>query len=255
MGNTSNNSGKSSSSGKELATVDNELKRVAKEINDTVESTINAVAASKIKVGEALLEARALIGDDTKFGDWRQNETVVKSKQHAHYLMQVAKKFKDVPKLVASVNYSTLQELVLADEVAIKWVQEKVAEGKPPTIKETRAKVKETQAERLTPKGTSKKANVQQPSKIISPNASLNEIVQMSLTRRINEVNGRMITGPEGAFIVLGMDPDPQTPCHPHSLLAIGDYWKERAETEIELDMVEQAIEVVEEEFKAWDAT
>ena len=98
-------------SGRELAVpVVVELETIAKEINNTVESTINTVAASKISVGEHLLQARALIGNDQAFGEWRISETVVKSKQHAHYLMQVAKKFSDVPKLVATVNYSTLQE-------------------------------------------------------------------------------------------------------------------------------------------------
>jgi hypothetical protein len=241
-------------SGRELShLVVEDLRNIAIEINKTVESTINTVAASKIKVGENLLEARALIGNDQAFGEWRISETVVKSKQHAHYLMQVAKKFSDAPKLIATVNYSTLQELVLADQVAIKWVQDRVDEGKAPTIKETRAKVKETQAERLAPreqKGTSKKAGINKTGKV-APNININATILMSLTHRFEaaaETEDTLLA----AYLILGMDPDPQSPMHRHNLRAIRDTWYESTDIDSYKDAINGAYDIVEKEFKEW---
>ena len=241
-------------SGRELAVpVVAELKAIASDINKTVESTINAVATSKITVGEHLLQARALIGNDQAFGEWRISETVVKSKQHAHYLMQVAKKFKDAPKLIETVNYSTLQELVLADSVAIKWVTDRVAEGKPPTVKETRAKVKETQAERLAPreqKGTSKKAGVNKTGRV-APNIDINATILMSLTHRFEaaaETEDTLIA----AYLILGIDPDPQAPMHRHNLRAIRDTWYESTDIDSYKDAINGAFDIVEKEFKEW---
>jgi hypothetical protein len=241
-------------SGKELSpAVVKDLSEIAREINTTVESTINTVAASKIKVGEALLEARALIGEDQAFGLWRSSETVVKSKQHAHYLMQVAKKFSDAPKLIETVNYSTLQELVLADSVAIKWVTDRVAEGKPPTVKETRAKVKETQAERLAPreqKGTSKKAGINKTGKV-APNIDRNATILMSLTHRFEAAADTEDTL-AAAYLILGLDPDPQAPMHRHNLRAIRDIWYESTEVDSYKDAINGAYDIVEKEFKEW---
>ncbi len=241
-------------SGRELAvTVVEELVTIASSINKTVESTINAVATSKITVGEHLLQARALIGNDQAFGEWRKSETVVKSKQHAHYLMQVAKKFKDAPKLIATVNYSTLQELVLADQVAIKWVTDRVAEGKPPTVKETRAKVKETQAERLAPreqKGTSKKAGINKNGKV-APNININATILLSLTHRFEaaaETEDTLLA----AYLILGIDPDPQAPMHRHNLRAIRDTWYESTEIDSYKDAINGAYDIVEKEFREW---
>lgn len=229
------------------------LAKIAIEINQEVDRTVKMVVQGKLKVGELLLEARSLLIDDFAFGEWRTENTVVQSKQHAHYLMQVAKRFAAEPKLIESVNYSTLQELVLADQKDIEWVQDKVKKGEKPTVAEVRTKVKETQAERLAPKGTSKKAGLNGPtSGPVNPNMSLNELVTRPLTKRIQQVVEREIKGIEGDFIILGMDPDPQTPCHSHVLKAIRDLWEESTDDANELRAVKDSYERVREEFTNW---
>lgn len=254
-------SGKSLSSGKWHENVDSAdlstLTRLAVDINNTVDQTVKHVARGKIKVGKLLLEARALITDDQAFGIWRKENTLVQSKQHAHYLMQIADKFGNAEVLIDGVNYSVMQELVLAEQQDIQWIVKKVEAGEQiPTVQEVRTKVKQTQAERLAPrelKGTSKKGTELNPAPIVNPNAQLNEIVQMDLTRRINEVVGRPIDGIEGALIILGLDPDPQCPCNLDCLDIIKIMWGDMAENDDQLEMITNAYEVVTEEFENWD--
>lgn len=253
------NSGKSLSSGKWHENVDSAdlstLTKLAVDINDTVDQTVKHVAKGKIKVGKLLLEARTLITDDQAFGTWRKENTLVQSKQHAHYLMQIADRFGDAEVLINGANYSVMQELVLAEQQDIQWVEKRIEAGDPPKVAEVRAKVKLTQAERLAPKelkGTSKKGMELSPAPVVNPNANLNEVVQMSLTQRVNEVKGRPIDGIEGALIVLGLDPDPQCPCHPEVLDAAYELWSSRAQDSDEEEMVDNAYEVVTDEFKDW---
>ena len=224
-----------------------ELSRIAREIDNTVDTTVKHVARAKIRLGKLLLEAREKFNQDVQFGQWRKQATCIKSKQHAHYLMQIAKRFADAPKLIESANYSTLQELVTADDEAVEWVQKRIDQGEPPTVAEVREKVKEV-------KGTSKKGQSIVPtSGPVNPNAPINEIAQMSLTQRINAVVGREIKGIEGDFLILGMDPDPQCPCHPLVLDSIHDTWQQEAQNKDENRAVTDSYNRVKEEFKAWE--
>lgn len=230
------------------------LTALATDINKTVDLTVKQVARGKIRVGKLLLEARALFVDDQEFGKWRRENTTVQSKQHTHYLMQIAERFGDAPKLIDGANYSVMQELVLAEQTDIDWAMAKIEEGDPPTVQEVRHKVKMTQAERLAPKGTSKKGQIAGTGMIASPNANINIYVTMGLTQRIRGVRENAnITEIEAAFIVLGMDPDPQTPCHPDVLEAAMNCWLDATQNDDETRVVKNSYYRVQEEFKHWD--
>ncbi len=225
-----------------------QLAALAKDIDKTIDSTVKSVARGKIRVGKLLIEARQFFSADQEFGKWRNENTMIQSKQHAHYLMQVAKRFGDAPKLIEGVNYSVLQELVLAEPEAIEWVEGRIAEGDPPTVAETREKVK---------KGTSKKAlklsGKMMHVPIESPNTPMNLLVQMGLTQRIQQVVKQGIKGIEGDFIILGMDPDPQCPCHYETLNAIRDYWLEFDEFDAdETRAVRDSHKRIAKEFENW---
>jgi len=233
-----------------------ELRALATDINKAIDQTVKQVARGKIRVGKLLIEARAVFAGDLEFGKWRMEHTMVQSKQHANYLMKVADRFGDAPKLIDGVNYSVLQELVLAEDKDIKWIEAKIDAGEDlPTVTEVRHKVKETQASRLAPTGTSKKGQTISAGPTASPNAAINSVVVMSLTLRIREVQNRPIDGVEGALIVLGMDPDPQTPCHPDTLTTIAKGWHERARNSEEDLAVSLALEVIQTEFENWGST
>lgn len=228
------------------------LTALASDINKAVDQTVKQVARGKIRVGKLLLEARAQFSEDQAFGLWRKQETMVQSKQHAHYLMQVAKRFGDAPKLIEGANYSVMQELVLADQSDIEWVEAKIDEGEVPTVAEVRGKVKQTQAERLAPKGTSKKGTSPGTGTLVTPHAKINTIVPMSLTLRIRTVVEREIKGTEGDLIILGLDPDPQCPCHPMVFDAVVELWREEAQNGDELRAVNDSAERIMEEFANW---
>lgn len=231
-----------------------ELTALATDIIKTIDTTVKQVAKGKIRVGKLLLEARGLFPNDHDFGTWRKECTPVQSKQHAHYLMQVAERFGNATILIEGANYSVMQELILAEQKDIQWVVDKIDDGEPPTVQEVRTKVKQTQAERLSPKGTSKKGMVISPDigTVNSPNASMNQIVEMTLTLRIKTVIDRKIKGIEGDYIILGMDPDPQTPCHPEVLDAIYAYWIENCEGNDQTFVLDRSYERVAEEFRSW---
>jgi hypothetical protein len=221
---------------------------LANKINKTVDTTVKQVARGKIAVGKLLLEARAIFESDQAFGSWRKAETSVQSKQHAHYLMKIAERFGDATVLIEGANYSVMQELLLADQKDIQWVVDKIDNEEPlPTVQEVREKVKET-------KGTSKKGTVVVPmSGPKNPNIALNELVQLGLTLRIQQVVDRQIKDIEGDYIILGMDPDPQCPCHPHVLKAARDLWVLASENGDEERAVKDSYERVQAEFDNWE--
>ncbi len=196
------------------------------------------------------MEARQFFSADQEFGKWRNENTMIQSKQHAHYLMQVAKRFGDAPKLIDGVNYSVLQELVLAEPEAIEWVEERIDKEDPPTVAETRAEVK---------KGTSKKAlalgGKLKAIPMDAPNTPINALVQLGLVRRVEQVLEQEIKGIEGHYIILGMDPDPQCPCHPDTLMAIRQGWLEEAGDDDNLaHVVDSSYSAVYREFNEWQA-
>jgi hypothetical protein len=225
-----------------------ELQLLAKDINSTIDKTVKHVARGKIRVGKLLSEARQHFIDDQAFGKWRRDNTMVQSKQHAHYLMKVAERFGDAPKLIDGANYSVLQELVLADQQDIEWIEKKIDENEPiPTVQEVRKKVKGTSMKQKAKKG---KLNT---IPLATPNAPLNAVVQLDLTLRIREVVNRGIKGIEGDLIILGMDPDPQCPCNPLVLEVIEQLWVDAAQNKDEVRAVRDSANRVREDFKNWD--
>lgn len=224
-----------------------ELQLLAKDIDKTIDTTVKHVARGKIKVGKLLLEARALFIDDQGFGQWRRENTMIQSKQHAHYLMKVADRFGNSTKLIDGANYSVIQELVLADQKDIEWIEGKIESGEPlPTVQEVREKVKQS-------KGTSMKGKTLKVMPVSSPHVAINLIVQMKLTMRIKTVVKRGIKGIEGDLIILGMDPDPQCPCHPDNLQMIREHWLSQAENNHEHKTVLDSYGRVAEDFRNWD--
>lgn len=225
-----------------------ELQALAKDINATIDKTVKHVARGKIRVGKLLLEARSHFIDDQAFGKWRKDNTMVQSKQHAHYLMKVAERFGDAPKLIDGANYSVLQELVLADQEDIEWIESKIDNSEPlPTVQEVRKKVKGTSMKQKAKDG---KLNT---IPLATPNAPLNAVVQMDLTLRIREVVKRGVKGIEGDLVILGLDPDPQCPCNPQVLDAVEQLWVEAAQNQDEVHAVTRSVERVREDFKHWD--
>ena len=224
------------------------LSALATDINKAVDQTVKQVARGKIKVGKLLLEARAQFQDDAMFGKWRREHTLIQSKQHAHYLMQVADQFGNATVLIEGTNYSVMQELVTADQADIQWVVDRIDAGDPPKVAEVRAKVNEGKVL----KGTSKKGTQATPNNVISPHANINALVPLSLTMRINKVAELGIEGTEGDLIILGMDPDPQVPCHKETLFAVRDYWQEEAQTDAEMQAINDSFDRVEEHFRNW---
>lgn len=227
-----------------------QLSGLAKDIDKTIDTTVKSVARGKIRVGKLLMEARQFFSADQEFGKWRNENTMIQSKQHAHYLMQVAKRFGDAPKLIDGVNYSVLQELVLAEPEAIEWVEARIDEEDPPTVAETRAEVK---------KGTSKKAlalgGKLKAIPMDAPNTPINALVQLGLVRRVEQVLEQEIKGIEGHFVILGMDPDPQCPCHPDTLMSIRQQWLEEADDDDNLaHIVDSSYSAVFKEFNEWQA-
>lgn len=227
------------------------LSALATDINKAIDQTVKQVARGKIRVGKLLLEARANFEEDQAFGNWRKDNTMIQSKQHAHYLMQVAERFGDAPKLIEGANYSVMQELVLAEQKDIEWVEAKIDAGDPPTVAEVRGKVKQTQAERLAPKGTSKKGLEPSGKVPYVPNVKINTIVQEEIHMRIKLVVDRGIKGSEGDLIILGMDPDPQCPCNTDVLDAIDDYYEGRISDD-DWNILQRSMKRVREEFKNW---
>jgi hypothetical protein len=226
-----------------------QLSALATDINKTVDQTVKQVARGKIRVGKLLLEARAMFVEDQAFGKWRKENTVIQSKQHTHYLMQVAERFGDAPKLIAGANYSVLQELVLAEQEDIEWIEAKIDAGEElPTVVEVRKKVKQTKGTSL--KGTAQTGAMNQVG--ISPHAAINQVVQASLALRVKTVVERGIKGIEGDFIILGMDPDPQTPCHPETLNAIRDMWQEETDNPDLNQAIRDSYDRITQEFKNW---
>lgn len=228
------------------------LTALATDINKAVDQTVKQVARGKIKVGKLLLEARRQFSEDQAFGTWRRENTMVQSKQHAHYLMKIAERFGDAPKLIEGANYSVIQELLLADQKDIEWIEEKIDKGEPlPTVVEVRQKVKETKG-----KGTSMKAKkaagLLSTSPHEPPHMQINQLVQLGLTLRIKEVVKREIKGIEGDFIILGLDPDPQCPCNPDALIAVCLAMIEMAENKDEERAVNDSYGRIKEEFKNW---
>jgi hypothetical protein len=227
-----------------------QLSGLAQDINKAVDQTVKQVARGKIRVGKLLLEARALFREDQAFGKWRKDNTMVQSKQHAHYLMKIAERFGDAPKLIEGANYSVLQELLLAEQADIEWIEEKIDKGEPlPTVVEVREQVKKSKGTSMKAKAAAGKLNITTPE---SPHVAINQIVQFSLTLRIKEVVKRGIKGIEGDFIILGMDPDPQCPCNPDALIAISLAMGEQAQNQDEERAVNDSYKRVKEEFKNW---
>lgn len=223
------------------------LKGLATDIDKAVDTTVKQVARGKIKVGKLLLEARKCFQNDDDFGKWRVMHTMVQSKQHAHYLMQVADRFGDAPKLIEGANYSVLQELVLADQKEIEWVEGEIEKGTPPTVAEVRKKVGRV-------KGMATKARPGARHTPVSPKQDLNELVQRPVNDRVKQVVESGIKGIEGHLIILGLDPDPQCPCNPEVLEAIEEYWTDPGtETTEQYGIIMRSIQAVTEEFKNWD--
>ncbi len=221
-----------------------QLVGIAKDIDKTIDSTVKSVARGKIRVGKLLLEARQFFHVDKEFGTWRKENTMIQSKQHAHYLMQVAKRFGDASKLIDGINFSVIQELVLAEPEDIQWVEERIDKGDPPTVEETRARVKGTSKKGLVLSGKSK----HEP-----PNVPINSLVQLNLAHRVDHVLEQGIKGIEGHYVILGMDPDPQCPSHPDTLMAIRTQWLEEAGDDDNLaHVVDTSYSAVYKEFSNW---
>jgi hypothetical protein len=88
-----------------------------------------------------------------------------------------------------------------------------------------------------------------------APNTPMNALVQLGLQRRVEQVVEQGIKGVQGHFIILGMDPDPQCPCHPDTLLSIREQWMEEADGDENLEhIVSQSYSAVYKEFKEWQS-
>lgn len=132
-----------------LSTIDqSELASIEAEIAVEFDKVEQTKRDSFIKVGELLCDARALISDDTQFGEWRQNNTPIASKQDANSAMQIHRAIQEgviTPKMLSSkLGQSHLIEIVRAPLSVQNDIELLVSKegAKVPTIKNIRDMVK-----------------------------------------------------------------------------------------------------------------
>ncbi|CAL9958806.1 hypothetical protein VPHK225_0039 [Vibrio phage K225] len=132
-----------------LSTIDqSELASIEAEIAVEFDKVEQTKRDSFIKVGELLCDARKLISDDTQFGEWRQNNTPIASKQDANSAMQIHRAIQEgviTPKMLSSkLGQSHLIEIVRAPLSVQNDIELLVSKegAKVPTIKNIRDMVK-----------------------------------------------------------------------------------------------------------------
>lgn len=203
---------------------DPKLQGLAISINQIVEETVSSVAQAKISIGKLLLEAREEFSSDLTFGKWRQENTLITSKQEANYCMAVAKKFADHKALIEHTSFAVMKELVSAPQELVDSVMEKAAKGEAPSVREVREEKKKA-ATSAPPEGPKNKEPEHPPIRNVVPPpktryATTMEqmkqdalIVSQPLWVRAKELceNGyEHRPDLERAFMLLGLDPQPQ---------------------------------------------
>ncbi len=196
------------------------LDELSWKINDRIETVQKAAAKGQLAIGKLLLEARELFQGDKEFGNWRAENTEIKSMQVASNLMAVARKFASAPKMIEACSYSALVELVSAPPALIKEIEAAVEVGKPPP---TSAKIREAKKTALpAPVGkTSKSKTIYDKEPERDPEEEALNILQMDLTARLNHKN---------PYVKLGLYPFGGPP-NIEVLEAI-DHWYERQEAD-----------------------
>lgn len=138
-----------------------ELGQIEVEISELHQETESTLKTAFIKFGDMLCEARSLIADDIKFGEWRVAKTPFDSKQTANSAMQLSRAISEnviTKKMIDSnMGQSHLVELSRASLVVQSQVEDLIKEGKTPTIKQIRAWKKEAE-DRVN--GTYKEKNI-----------------------------------------------------------------------------------------------
>jgi hypothetical protein len=132
-----------------------ELGSIEVEMHTLHVATEKTLKGAFIKFGDMLCEARTLIADDIKFGEWRQACTPFDSKQNANAAMQLSRAISDntitTKMLKSNMGQSHLVELTRAPLTVQAEIETMIADGKTPTIKEIRA-LKKVAEDRLAGK-------------------------------------------------------------------------------------------------------
>ncbi len=131
----------------------------AAKIHECHNETVKFMARKQIEVGRILLKARAEFLGDKEFGQWRESQTPIGSRQTATKLMALAReheKGRITDKILDALPTSTIFELLSAPATVIEAIEEKIDKGEKPSQKSVRAEVR---AEQEPEKSKSEKAN------------------------------------------------------------------------------------------------
>lgn len=217
-------------------------------INKTIEEVQKTAAKGQLKIGNLLLKARELFKGDKEFGNWRAENTEIKSMQVASNLMAVARKFASAPKMIEACSYSALVELVSAPAALIKEIEATVEAGNlPPNSATIRADKKELALP--APVGKTSKAenymsNRPPDDQPLDPEEEAVNLVHGDLASRLNH---------KDPYVKLGLYPFGGPP-NPEVLEAIEHWYSCReADGSITEDQYEQlaiAISAVQKEYK-----
>jgi hypothetical protein len=228
------------------------LNDISDNINEIVTDAVNSVAQAKLKVGRLLLEARALITDDNQFGRWRQEKTEIKSKQEAHYLMQIADKFKNAPALVKSAPIGVLRELVTAPWEVVKELEDKAAKGAPaPSVRETRATVAEAKGKAKPEPVVIEHVAEIPPNRVpVQPQTGFQATINSSFAKRLSMAENFILnarigykTAVQWSYIIFGLDPDPSCSPNEGTIDALKIYYENLTSIDREKALVQKAYE------------
>ena len=166
--------------------VESKLEKLAAQIEDGL------IIAAKgfLQIGEALVAAKLEIDDDNRFGEWRRDNTSIKSTRTASAYMQVYRRFA-TSKLTGKVPYSVLQELVSAPDDAVEQIENKVDNDENITVKETREIVKDAKA-------NEKDGSLQEESETETEETGDSEVLQIDEPKRTVRTTGDIIAEADG---------------------------------------------------------
>jgi len=231
------------------------LVKHAETINKTVNDTVTTVARAKIAIGRNLLKAKEYFDDSKSFTTWREEHTLIQSKQEASYCMQVAEKFGDAPSLIENVSFGVMRELVTAPIEVIKEVEKLAEKGDSPTVQETRSLVRESkdgQTQRpVSGSGGESTGGRPAPMPTHHQRPDIGKVISMRFDSRHDWVSkNRKSIDPNPyswAFVLYGLDPDPAVMPNPMVITILKHEYREMCGTyNRDFEIIQEAFDEIE---------
>lgn len=198
------------------------LEEHAAKLHTLQNDTVRFLARKQIEVGRILLKARKEFKGDKEFGQWRETETPIGSRQTATKLMELARQHETgriTNEVVDKLPTSTLFELLSAPASVVQSVVEQVESGEVPSQKAVRAEVKEAKspedadAEKKAKQKVKNEKSQLESDKQNQDNVAAfdddkyNDILQEALPRRIAEARKEFRMSDEWSWVVFGIPP------------------------------------------------